>query len=93
VGETELGQHGPRCGQAEVVNEDLSQDPHGHGIEQQCALPGEADHAPVWVQFQEFFVMEILNAHRPPPRSVKLMEAYSISTELANGQKNPINLK
>jgi hypothetical protein len=67
VGKAELGQHGSRGGQAEVVDEILPQDPHGHGVEQKGALPGESDQASVRVQFQELLVMQILGAHRTPP--------------------------
>jgi hypothetical protein len=42
-------------------------DPHGHGVEQKGALPGESDHASVRVQLQKFLVMQILGAHWTPP--------------------------
>jgi hypothetical protein len=67
VGEAELGQYCSSRGQAEVVNEILPQDPHGHRVEQERALPGESDQATLWIQLQELAVMQILNAHRPPP--------------------------
>jgi hypothetical protein len=40
--------------------------PHGHGVEQERALPGETDHAPLWIELQELPVMQIFHAHRPP---------------------------
>jgi hypothetical protein len=67
VGKAERGQHRSRGGQAEVVDEILPQDPHGHGVEQERALPGETDDASGRVQFQELLVMQILGAHRTPP--------------------------
>jgi hypothetical protein len=40
--------------------------PHGHGVEQERALPGETDHAPLWIELQELPVMQIFHAHRLP---------------------------
>ena len=45
VGETELGEHGASGGQAEALDQVLAQKAHRHGVEQQCSLSGEADHA------------------------------------------------
>ena len=57
VGEAELGQHGSSSCQAEVVNKILPQDAHGHGVEQECALPCEPDYTTLRIQFEEFLVM------------------------------------
>ena len=46
MGETELGEHRAGCGQAEVLDEILPQNPHGHGVEQERALPGKPNDAP-----------------------------------------------
>jgi hypothetical protein len=63
VGEAELGEHGARRSEAEVLDEILPQDAHGHGVEEKRTLSGEADHAPLRVQLQQFLVMQILDAH------------------------------
>ena len=39
------------------------QEAHGHGVEQERALPGETNHASFGVELQELIVMEILNTH------------------------------
>ncbi len=41
VGEPELGEHGARGGEAEVLDEVVAQEPHRDGVEQERALPGE----------------------------------------------------
>ncbi|MEJ2240222.1 MAG: hypothetical protein P8X82_18180 [Gemmatimonadales bacterium] len=66
VGEAELRQHCSSSGQAEVVNEILPQDPHGHSVEQKRALPRVTDYATLWVQLQKLLVIQVLDAHRPP---------------------------
>ncbi len=64
VREAELGEHGARGREAEVLDEVLAQQPHRDGVEQQRALPGEADHAPLGVQLQELLVVQVLGSHR-----------------------------
>ncbi len=49
VGKAKLGEHRTRRGEAEVLNQVLAQESHGDGIEQEGALPGEADHPSLWV--------------------------------------------
>jgi hypothetical protein len=66
VGEAELGEHRAGSDQAEVVDQILPQNPHGHGVEHERALARETDHAPLGVQLQEFLVMQILDAHCSP---------------------------
>src|SRR5882672_7438349 len=56
VGEAELGEHGARSGDAEVLHEILAQQPHRDGVEQQRALTREANHAAVGVELQELLV-------------------------------------
>ena len=63
VGEAELGEHGAGGGEAEVLDEVLSQQAHRHRVEQQRALPGEADHAALRVQLQQLLVIQIVGAH------------------------------
>jgi len=63
VRETELGEHRARREQAEVLDQVLAQQTHRHRVEQQRALPGEADHAPLGVQLQQLFVVQIVRAH------------------------------
>ena len=67
VGKTELGEHRAGSRQAKVVDKILPKKPHGHGVDQECALSGKTDHASLGVQLQEFLVMQILDAHRLPP--------------------------
>jgi hypothetical protein len=66
VGEAKLGEHRASSGKAKVFHEILPEKPHGHGVEQERALPSETDHATLSVQFQELLVMQILDAHSPP---------------------------
>ena len=47
VREAELREHGAGGGEAEVLDQVLAQQAHRHRVEQQRALPGEADHAPL----------------------------------------------
>ena len=63
VREAELGEHGARGGEAEVLDQVLAQQPHRHRVEQERALPGEADHAALRVQLQQLFVVQIVRAH------------------------------
>ena len=58
VGEAELGEHRAGGGEAEVLHEVLAQQAHGHRVEQERALPGEADHAALRVQIQQFLVVK-----------------------------------
>jgi hypothetical protein len=69
VREAELGQHRAGGGEAEVLDEILAQQAHRDRVEQQRALPGEADHAPLGVQIQQLLVVEIVRAHRTTPPS------------------------
>jgi hypothetical protein len=63
VGEAELGEHGAGSGQAKVLDEILSQDPHGHGVDQERSLAGKTDDTPLRVQLQQLVVMQIFDAH------------------------------
>ena len=63
VREAELGEHGAGGGEAEVLDEVLAQQAHRHRVEQQRALPGEADHAAFRVQLQQLLVVQIVRAH------------------------------
>ena len=69
VGEAELGEHGARGGEAEVLDQVLAQESHRHRVEEQRALPGEADHAAFRVQLQQLLVIQIVGAHRLPSPS------------------------
>ena len=66
VGESKLGEHRSGSGEAEVFNEVLTQEPHSHRVDKEGALPGETDHAPLWIELQQLLVMQILHTHRPP---------------------------
>ena len=64
VREAELREHGAGGGQAEVLDEVLSQEPHRDRVEQQRALSREADHAAFGVELEKLFVIEIVGAHQ-----------------------------
>ena len=66
VCEAKLGEHCAGSGQAKVFNEVLTQEPHRHGVDKEGALPGETDHAPVWIELQQLLVMQIFHTHRLP---------------------------
>ena len=66
VGEAELGEHGAGGGEAEVLDEVLAQEPHRHRVEEERALPGEADHAALRIQLQQLLVVQVVGAHRQP---------------------------
>ena len=63
VGEAELGEHGARRGEAEVLDQVLPQQAHRHRVEQERALPREADHAALRVQLQQLLVIQVVGAH------------------------------
>jgi hypothetical protein len=67
MGKAELREHRTGGGQAEIVHEILTQEPHGYGIEQERALPGKADDSSFRVQLEELIVVQIFHAHGPPP--------------------------
>jgi hypothetical protein len=64
MGEAELGEHGAGGGEAEVLDEVLSQQPHRHRVEKERTLSGEADHASLRIELQQFLVIQIFGAHR-----------------------------
>ena len=66
VGEAELGEHGAGRQQAEVLHEVLAQKAHGHRVQQDRALPGEADDAAVRIQLEQFLVIQVGGAHGLP---------------------------
>jgi hypothetical protein len=74
VGEAKLGQDRARGGEAERLNEILTQDPHGPGIEQERPLACEVNLSTLWVQIQELGVIEVF---RPHARSFRLMHGSS----------------
>jgi len=66
VGETELGEHGAGGREAEILDEILSQEPHGHRVKQERALPGKAERASLRIQLQKLPVIQIFDAHGQP---------------------------
>ena len=63
MGEAELGEHGAGGGEPEVLHQVLAQQPHGHRIQEDRALAGEADEAPFRIQFKQFLVVQIIGSH------------------------------
>jgi hypothetical protein len=63
VGEAKLGEHGSSGREAEVLDQVLPQEPHRHRVDQERPLPGEADHAPLRVQDQQFLEVQIVGTH------------------------------
>ena len=49
-------------GHAEVLDQVLAQEAHGPPVEQECALPGEADAACVRVELVELLVMQVVDS-------------------------------
>ena len=66
VSEAELGQHGARGDEPEVLDQVLAQQTHGHRVEEDRALPSKADHPVLGLEFEEFLVIEIVGAHGRP---------------------------
>src|SRR6185503_10569629 len=66
VGEAELRQHGSRRGEAEVLDEVLSEESHRDRIEKESALSGEADQPAFGVELEELLVVEIFSAQCRP---------------------------
>jgi len=56
VGEAELGEHDTGGREAEILDEVLSQEPHRDRVDKERSLPGEADRAPLRIEFEELFV-------------------------------------
>jgi len=67
VREAELGQDGAGGGEAEVLDQVLSQEPHGHRVDEERALPGEADQPGVRIELQQLLVVQLVGAHRDLP--------------------------
>ena len=65
VGEAELGKDRAGSHEAEVLDQILAQNHHRHCIKQQRALSGEADHAALRIQLQQFLMIQIVDAHPP----------------------------
>ena len=63
VCETKLGEHRASRDQAEVLDEILPQQAHGHGVEQKRSLASKPNRAALRVQLQELVVVQIFNAH------------------------------
>ncbi len=57
VGKAELSQHGARRGGTKVFHEVFAQKSHGHCIEQQRSLSGEANHASFRVELEQFLMV------------------------------------
>ena len=66
VGEAELGEHGSRRQQAEVLHQIFAQETHGHRVQQDRALAREADDPAVRIQFEQFLVVQVDGAHGVP---------------------------
>ncbi len=64
VREAELGEYRARRGQPEAVDQILAQDAHGHGVDQQRALPREPDQAPLGVQLEQLLMTHLSRTHR-----------------------------
>jgi hypothetical protein len=93
--EAKQREHRAGSGQPEVLDEVLSQDVHGHGVEQQRARPGETGRASLRVEFQKLLVIQFLDAHRPPPSdgtSIRLKEPHLVLIE-PRSRKPPAQCK
>src|SRR3989339_105302 len=66
MSETELGENRARCMQAEVMHEIVTEEPHGHGVDEDDPLPGETEEAPGGIQLEKLLLMEFFNTHRIP---------------------------
>jgi len=66
VRKAKLREHSARGSQAEILDQIFSQQPHRHCVEQQRALASEADDPTRCVQFQQLFMIEIVDAHLYP---------------------------
>ena len=71
VGEAELGEHRARRGDAEVLDQILSEQAHRDRVEQERALPREADQTALGVQLQQLLMIQIVGAHLVVPAPSK----------------------
>src|SRR5205814_5149685 len=62
----EAGEDPPRHPEAEGVDQFLSEESLGHGIEDQGPLSGKTDEPPLRVQFEQFLQIQLFDANRTP---------------------------